>query len=67
MASFQRVLFKSIDVLFNRAQNKHKFSGIDVKKDVVYDERYPEACAMDVYRHEDKIGFKLPKIGRAHV
>ena len=41
MSSFQRVLFKSIDILFNRAQNKHKFSGISVKKDVVYDERYP--------------------------
>ena len=66
MASFQRVLFKSIDILFNRAQNKHKFSGIDVKKDIVYDERYPEACAMDVYRHENKIGFKLPTIINFH-
>lgn len=62
MASFQRFLFKSIDVLFNRAQNKHKFSGITVKKDIVYDETDPEECMLDVYRHEDKVGFKLPTI-----
>ena len=66
MSSFQRVLFKSIDILFNRAQNKHKFSGIDVKKDVVYDERSPQSCALDVYRHENKVGFKLPTIINFH-
>ena len=62
MASFQRVLFKSIDILFNRAQNKHKFPGVTVTKDVVYDEEFPDVCAIDIYRHENKIGFKLPTI-----
>lgn len=66
MASFQRVLFKSIDVLFNHAQNKHKFSGITISKDLVYDEEYPDVCALDAYRHEDKIGFKLPTIINFH-
>ena len=66
MASFQRVLFKSIDVLFNHAQNKHKFQGIVSTKDVVYDEEYPEICALDLYRHENKIGFKLPTIINFH-
>ena len=66
MASFQRVLFKSIDILFNHAQNKHKFPGVIAKKDIVYDDEYPDACALDVYRHEDKIGFKLPTIINFH-
>ena len=66
MTSFQRVLFKSIDILFNRAQNKHKFADIDVKKDIVYDEEYPNECAFDVYRHGSKIGFKLPTIINFH-
>ena len=66
MSSFQRALFKSIDVLFNRAQNKHKFSGIDIKKDIVYDETSPNSCAIDTYRHENKIGFKLPAIINFH-
>ena len=66
MASFQRVLFKSIDVLFNHAQNKHKFHGIATTKDLVYDERYPDICALDLYRHEDKVGFKLPTIINFH-
>ena len=61
-ASFQRVLFKSIDILFNLPQNNYKFTGITSKKDIVYDEEYPEVCALDVYRHENKIGFKLPTI-----
>ena len=62
MASFQRVLFKSIDVLFNHAQNKHKFQGITSTKDIIYDDAYPDICAFDIYRHEDKVGFKLPTI-----
>ena len=62
MASFQRILFKSVDILFNFAQNKHKFANINAKKDLVYDESDPEICAFDAYRHEDKIGFKLPTI-----
>lgn len=62
MASFQRFLFKSIDVLFNRAQNKHKFSGIVTTKDLVYDEEHSDVCRLDLYRHEDKVGFKLPTI-----
>ena len=66
MASFQRVLFKSIDVLFNHAQNKHKFQGIVAQKDIVYDEEYPEICALDTYRHENKVGFKLPTIINVH-
>ena len=66
MASFQRILFKSIDILFNRAQNKHKFAGINIKKDIVFDEECPTVCALDVYRHEDKIGFKLPAIINFH-
>jgi len=66
MASFQRILFKSIDILFNHAQNKHKFVGINVQKDIVYDEEYPDICALDIYRHEDKIGFKLPTIVNYH-
>ena len=66
MASFQRVLFKSIDVLFNHAQNKHKFQGITVKKDLVYDEEHPDVCQLDTYRHEAKIGFKLPAIINFH-
>jgi len=66
MASFQRVLFKSIDILFNHAQNKHKFADITVKKDIVYDEEYPEICQLDTYRHEAKIGFKLPAIINFH-
>ena len=66
MASFQRVLFKSIDILFNHAQNKHRFQGITVKKDIVYDEAYPEDCSLDAYRHEDKVGFKLPTIINFH-
>lgn len=66
MASFQRVLFKSIDVLFNCAQNMHKFRGIDVQKDIVYDEDYPDDCALDIYRHENKAGFKLPTIVNFH-
>lgn len=66
MASFQRILFKSIDILFNHAQNKHKFSDIDVKKDIVYDEEYPDVCAFDVYRHGSKLGFKLPTVINFH-
>lgn len=66
MASFQRVLFKSIDVLLNYAQNKHKFHGITVKKDIVYDEEFPDICAFDTYRHENKVGFKLPTIINFH-
>ena len=66
MASFQRVLFKSIDILFNHAQNKHKFQGIVSKKDIVYDEEYPEICQLDTYRHEAKAGFKLPAIINFH-
>lgn len=66
MASFQRILFKSIDILFNRAQNKHKFSGIRVEKDIVYDEEYPDVCAVDTYRHENKVGFKLPTVINFH-
>ena len=62
MASFQRILFKSIDILFNPFQNHHKFPGITVTKDLVYDEEYPEECAIDTYRHENKVGFKLPTI-----
>lgn len=62
MASFQRILFKSIDILFNPFQNHHKFPGITVTKDLVYDEEYPEECAIDTYRHESKVGFKLPTI-----
>ena len=66
MASFQRILFKSIDILFNHAQNKHKFQGITSTKDIVYDEEFPDVCALDAYRHEDKIGFKLPAIINFH-
>ncbi|HCJ01469.1 MAG TPA: hypothetical protein DHV31_01120, partial [Clostridiales bacterium] len=66
MASFERILFKSIDVLFNRAQNKHKFEGIAVTKDIVYDAEDAEECSLDVYRHEDKEGFKLPTIVNYH-
>lgn len=66
MASFQRILFKSIDILFNRAQNKHKFADIDVKKDIIYDEEYPDVCAFDMYRHGSKVGFKLPTVINFH-
>ncbi len=66
MASFQRILFKSIDILFDHAQNKHKFADIDVKKDIVYDEEYPDVCAFDIYRHGSKVGFKLPTVINFH-
>lgn len=66
MASFQRILFKSIDILFDHAQNKHKFADIDVKKDIVYDEEYPDVCAFDSYRHGSKVGFKLPTVINFH-
>lgn len=66
MASSQRVLFKLIDGVFNHAQNKHSFEGINIQKDVVYDEEAPDICALDIYRHENKIGFKLPTIVNFH-
>ena len=66
MASFQRILFRSIDVLFNRAQNHYTFENIHVTKDIVFDEEYPDICALDCYRHADKVGVKLPTIINFH-
>ena len=34
MASFQKILFKALDFLFNRAQNNHKFENIHVTKNI---------------------------------
>ena len=66
MASFQRVVFKTIDVLFNFTQNYHKFKNIHVEKNIVYDPEYPNICALDIYRHEDKVGVKLPTVINVH-
>ena len=66
MASFQRVVFKTIDVLFNFTQNYHKFKNIHVEKDIVYDPEYPDVCALDIYRHTDKLRVKLPAVINVH-
>lgn len=66
MASFPRVVFSAIDVLFDIPQNGRRYNNINVKKNVVYDPKYPKTCAMDFYRHKDKLDVKLPTIINFH-
>ncbi len=66
MASFERIVFKTIDVLFNLSQNYYKCKNVHVEKDIVYDPDYPDICALDIYRHENKVGVKIPTIINYH-
>ena len=62
MPSFPRFAFRVIDVAFDWLQNHYKFENIHVDQDIVYDEAFPDVCALDIYRHEDKVGVKIPTI-----
>ena len=62
MASFPRFAFRVIDIAFDWLQNHYKFKDIHVDKNIVYDENFPKVCALDVYRHTDKVGVKIPTI-----
>jgi len=60
--SFPRFAFRVVDIAFDWPQNHHKFKNIAVQKNIVYNEEFPKVCALDVYRHVDKIGVKIPTI-----
>ena len=62
MMSFPRFAFRVIDISFNLPQNLHFFKNIHKDKDIVYDESDPKVCMLDIYRHKDKVGVKLPTI-----
>ena len=64
--SFPRFAFRVVDIAFDWLQNHHRFKNIHVDKNIVYNEEFPKVCKLDVYRHEDKVGAKLPTIINCH-
>ena len=51
-----KVLFRAIDVVFNKPQNacpfvsKKSAKTIECVEDIIYDEAHKSVCAMDMYR-----------------
>jgi len=66
MVSFPRFAFRVVDIAFDWLQNHYKFKNIHVEKNIVYDENFPKVCALDIYRHTDKVGVKIPTIINCH-
>lgn len=46
-------LFWVVDVLFHIPQNYVRVKGISCVKDIVYDDKYPDDCTMDIYFKEN--------------
>lgn len=46
-------LFQAIDILFHIPQNYIRVKGIKCAKNIVYDEKYPKDCVLDIYFKEN--------------
>lgn len=60
--SFARFVFDVIDVFGHPLQNLKSYKDINIEKDIVYDDEYPNDRLLDIYYHKDNDFSKPSKV-----